>query len=104
MAFTTQHDLVRFDPEQAILYIRVRIYRGLVLVDTDNDVPVRLPVDNSGLVPEGSALTTIVADFVKRAYGPSALGERERVYNIANNGGLVVNRSAIYALTEAGAP
>ena len=104
MALTYQYDLVSFDPTDAVLKVRVRIYNGASLVDTNENVPVRLPVDISGNVPTGAALTTIVSDHLKKVYNSSVLGEKERIYNIVANGGLVVNRAAIYALTEVGAP
>jgi hypothetical protein len=100
MPFTTSYDTVRFDATEAILYLRVRILDGATEVETNENVPVRLPVDASGLVPVGAELTTVLDRAVSRTFSSTALAEKERLYNIAANGGLVVNRSAIYALTE----
>jgi hypothetical protein len=103
MPFTTSYDTVRFDATEAILYLRVRVLDGATEVETNENVPVRLPVDASGLVPVGAELTTVLDRAVSRTFSSTALAEKERLYNIAANGGLVVNRSVIYAITEEGA-
>ena len=103
MPFTTSYDTVRFDATEAILYLRVRVLDGATVVETNENVPVRLPVDASGLVPVGAELNTVIDRAVSRTFSSTTLAEKERLYNIAANGGLVVNRSAIYALTEEGA-
>jgi hypothetical protein len=100
MPFTTSYDTVRFDAVEAIMYLRVRILDGETVVETNENVPVRLPVDASGLVPTGAALTTVLDSAVGKTFSSATLAEKERLYNIEVNGGLVVNRSAIYALTE----
>jgi hypothetical protein len=102
MPFTTSYDTVRFDATEAILYLRVRILDGATVVETNENVPVRLPVDASGLVPVGAELTTVIERSVSRTFSSTTLAEKERVYNIAANGGLVVNRLSVYALTEQG--
>ena len=103
MPLTTNYDLVSFDAVQAIMYLRVRVLDGVTVIETNEDVPVRIPVDVSGVVPEGAALTGVLDRAVSRTFSETTLAEKERLYNIASNGGLVVNRAAIYALTEQGA-
>ena len=100
MPFTTSYDTVSFDAVAAILYLRVTVFDGATVVETNENVPVRLPVDASGLVPAGTALTTVLNSAVANTFSSATLAEKERLYNIESNGGLVVNRSAIYALTE----
>ena len=103
MPLTTNYDQVRFDAATAIMYLRVRVLDGVTVIETNEDVPVRLPVDVSGAVPTGAELTAVIDRAVSRTFSETTLAEKERLYNIASNGGLVVNRAAIYALTEQGA-
>jgi hypothetical protein len=102
MPLTTNYDLVSFDAAQAIMYLRVRVLDGATVIETNEDVPVRIPVDVSGTVPVGAALTGVLDRAIARTFSETTLAEKERLYNIESNGGLVVNRAAIYALTEQG--
>ena len=100
MPYTTEFDLVRFDARSATMYVRVRTLDGIIVIDTREDVPVRLPVDSSGLVPVGAELTEIITSAVARSFSTAALAETERLARITDAGGAVTNAATIYALTE----
>jgi hypothetical protein len=95
MPLTTNYDLVSFDAAQAIMYLRVRVLDGATVIETNEDVPVRIPVDVSGTVPVGAALTGVLDRAIARTFSETTLAEKERLYNIESNGGLVINRAAI---------
>jgi hypothetical protein len=100
MPYTTEYDLVSFDARSAIMYVRVRTLDGVTVIDTRESVPVRLPVDASGLVPEGAVLTEIISSAVARSFSTEALAETERLARITDAGGTVINAATIWALTE----
>jgi hypothetical protein len=100
MPYTTEFDLVSFDARSAIMYVRVRTLDGATVIDTRESVPVRLPVDASGLVPEGAELTEIISSAVSRSFSTAALAETERLARITDAGGTVTNAATIWAITE----
>ena len=100
MPYTTEYDLVSFDARSAIIYVRVRTLDGVTVIDTRESVPVRLPVDASGLVPEGAVLTEIISSAVARSFSTEALAETERLARITDAGGTVINAATIWAITE----
>lgn len=100
MPYTTEYDLVSFDARSAIMYVRVRTLDGATVIDTRENVPVRLPVDASGNVPEGAELTEIISSAVSRSFSLAALAETERLARITDAGGVVLNAATIWAITE----
>lgn len=100
MPYTTEYDLVKFDASEAVMYVRVRTLDGATVIDTRESVPVRLPVDSSGNVPEGAELSEIIASAVSRSFSTAALEETERLARITDAGGVVLNATTIWAITE----
>lgn len=100
MPYTTEYDLVKFDASAAVMYVRVRTLDGATVIDTRENVPVRLPVDASGNVPEGAELTEIISSAVSRSFSTAALEETERLARITDAGGVVLNAATIWAITE----
>jgi hypothetical protein len=100
MPYTTEYDLVSFDAREAVIYVRVRTLDGATVIDTRESVPVRLPVNASGLVPEGAELTEIITSAVARSFSTAALEETERLARITDAGGVVINAATIWAITE----
>ncbi len=98
MAYTTGYSLVRFDPTLGILYVSVDILNdALSVVETINSFPIKLPINSSGEVPEGTALTAHVEKVISRVFSSAVLAEKKSLFDA---GGVVVNAAAIYALTN----
>jgi len=104
MALTTAYSLTSFDSATAILLLRIRILDGTTVIETVNEVPVRLPVDIYGAVPTGAALDEVLNKAVSGMFTPKILAEKERLYRITQAGGAVVNAAEIAALTEQAEP
>ena len=101
MALSTTHSLTWFDATLGILYVKVQIVDGSTVMETVNDLPVRLTPDISGNVPVGAALEAVVATHVQSAFSPQILAERERSYAVSSG---ISNTAAIQALTTGQEP
>lgn len=98
MAYTTRYTLKRFDATTSIMYVVVDILNDATtpaVVETISSFPIKLSIDATGAVPQGSALDTHIINVLNSVFDGVYLEQRKNQYD---NGG-ITNASLIYTLT-----
>lgn len=100
MAFSRVYELVNFDPSTATLLINLFTYEvgdEENQITSDIDVPVVLPVDSTGKVPVGTALTQFLNRHVISITPDSML---QSLLELQRFNGQVVNANEVYNETS----
>ena len=101
MAYTTSYTLKRFDATASIMYVVVSISNDATtpaVVETIDSFPIKLPIDSTGAVPQGSNLDNYVLTALSGVFDSNYLEQRKNQYD--NGGSVVTNASLIYTLTS----
>ncbi len=101
MAYTTSYSLKRFDATASIMYVVVNILNDAAtpaIVETIDSFPIKLPIDSTGAVPQGSNLDSYVTGALANVFDSYYLEQRKNQYD--NGGNVVTNASLIYTLTS----
>ena len=101
MAYTTSYTLKRFDATASIMYVVVNILNDAAtpaIVETISSFPIKLTIDATGAVPQGTALDTVVTGVLNSVFDATYLEQRKNQYD--NGGSVVTNASLIYTLTS----
>ena len=101
MAYTTSYSLKRFDATASIMYVVVNILNDAAtpaIVETIDSFPIKLPIDSTGAVPQGSNLDSYVTGALANVFDFNYLEQRKNQYD--NGGNVVTNASLIYTLTS----
>ena len=100
MAYTTNYSFKRFDATGSIMYVVVNILNDAstpAIVETIDSFPIKLPIDGSGAVLQGTNLNTHITTTLSNVFDSDYLQQRKFQYD---NGNVVTNAHLIYTLTS----
>ena len=83
------------------MYVVVNILNDAAtpaIVETIDSFPIKLPIDSTGAVPQGSNLDSYVTGALANVFDFNYLEQRKNQYD--NGGNVVTNASLIYTLTS----